>query len=259
MLFSLPYFRRVAYECFLRAHQGLAALLFYAMWRHIPANRLLPRLCLYVSLGSLALTSLSQLLLLCYQNAVFTTRGFPRAYVYNTDEDQDKREELKREQAIMVRISLPCPMKLDAGQYIYLWMPTVSLFSWAQTHPFMVTSWSRQKQTTLDLYMKVQRGLTATLLNYARTAPDGSVSFASFVTGPHGVSKPTSQYESVLLIASGSGIAATLPYVKKLIYGYNTSVDRTRRVHLVWQLKTLGKCVLCTLFNVLTDQIWQSL
>lgn len=135
MLFSLPYFRRVACECFLRAHQGLAALLFYAMWRHIPENRLLPRLCLYVSLGSLALTSLSQLLLFCYQNAVFTNRGFPRAYVYNTDEDQDKSEELKREQAIMVRVSLPCPMKLDAGQYICLWMPTVSLFSWSLHGP----------------------------------------------------------------------------------------------------------------------------
>jgi hypothetical protein len=44
VLFSFPFFRHVAYECFLRAHQGLAALVFYATWRHLPENRWLPRL-----------------------------------------------------------------------------------------------------------------------------------------------------------------------------------------------------------------------
>jgi NAD(P)H-flavin reductase len=134
-------------------------------------------------------------------------------------------------------------MKVDAGQYVNLWMPTVSLFSWAQTHPFTVTSWSRGQQTTLDLYVNAQRGLSATLLDRARRAPDGSVSVTAFVTGPHGTSEPVNQYESILLIASGPGIAAVIPYLKKLIYVHNTSTCRTRRVHVVWQPETLGKSV----------------
>lgn len=92
--------------------------------------------------------------------------------------------------------------------------------------------------------MEVRRGFTATLLNYARVAP-GRGSWPAFVTGPHGTSESISQYESILLIATGSGIAAMLPYIKKLIYGYNTSTNRTRRVHLVWQLKSLGTLVHC--------------
>jgi hypothetical protein len=54
------------------------------------------------------------------------------------------------------------------------------------------------------------------------------------------VSIPVGDYETVFMVASGLGIAAELPYLKQLMYGYNTCKIRTRRVHLVWQLETLG-------------------
>jgi hypothetical protein len=44
VLLSFPFFRHVAYECFLRAHQGLAAFVFYATWHHLAENQRLPRL-----------------------------------------------------------------------------------------------------------------------------------------------------------------------------------------------------------------------
>lgn len=169
------------------------------------------------------------------------SKGYPRAYIRcgiipaNGDEDNDV------ENAVIVRVVLPRPMKLDAGQYVNLWMPTVSVFSWAQTHPFTVTSWSQEKQSSLDLYIKSQKGLSATLYERALKAPDGSASFTTFITGLHGTSQPIDQYQSVLLLVNGPGIAAVLSYVRKLIRGYNTSVCRARRIHLVWELKNLGK------------------
>lgn len=48
-------------------------------------------------------------------------------------------------------------------------------------------------------------------------------------------------YESVLAVASGFGIAGVIPYLRQLLYGYNTSTSRVRRVHFVWQVATLGK------------------
>lgn len=103
MLLSFPFIRNLAYECFLRAHQGLAALLLYATWRHLPADRLTPRICIYVSLGSFTLTTLFQLLIFCYRNGVFGSRGHPRAYVSydGTDAKQDKSG--NAEKAVMVR------------------------------------------------------------------------------------------------------------------------------------------------------------
>jgi hypothetical protein len=52
------------------------------------------------------------------------------------------------------------------------------------------------------------------------------------------------------MVASGFGIAAQLPYLRQLIYGYNASKTRTRRVHLVWQLETLGKLELDRIANL---------
>jgi hypothetical protein len=47
--------------------------------------------------------------------------------------------------------------------------------------------------------------------------------------------------ENILMVASGFGIAAHLPYLKQLIYGYNAREVRTRRIHLVWQVRDIGK------------------
>ena len=59
-------------------------------------------------------------------------------------------------------------------------------------------------------------------------------------SGPHRISTPVYAYESIIMIATGFGIAAQLPYVKQLIHGYNNCKARTRRVHLVWQLQSIG-------------------
>ncbi|RSL40275.1 hypothetical protein CEP54_016157 [Fusarium duplospermum] len=42
------------------------------------------------------------------------------------------------------------------------------------------------------------------------------------------------------MVASGFGIAAQLPYLKKLMHEYNNRKARTRRVHLVWKLRNLS-------------------
>jgi NAD(P)H-flavin reductase len=60
-------------------------------------------------------------------------------------------------------------------------------------------------------------------------------------TGPHGTSEIVDGFETVLLIASGFGIAVTIPYLKKMIHGYNTCTLHVRRLHLVWQIESIGE------------------
>ena len=48
-------------------------------------------------------------------------------------------------------------------------------------------------------------------------------------------------YEKILMVASGFGIAAQLPYLERLIRGNNTRQLRARRVDLVWQVKDISK------------------
>jgi NAD(P)H-flavin reductase len=176
-----------------------------------------------------------------YRNGFFTSNSYPRAYIQCGTVRAGNSAGVDK--AVTVRVVLSRPMMLDAGQYVNLWIPTVRAFSWAQIHPFIVTSWSQEKQTTLDLYIKSQDGLSNTLYQIASKAPEGSVSATAFIAGLHGISHSVDQYDSVLLLAGGSGIAAVLPYLRKLINGYNTSTCRTRRIHFVWQLKTQGKSI----------------
>jgi NAD(P)H-flavin reductase len=60
-------------------------------------------------------------------------------------------------------------------------------------------------------------------------------------SGPHGQVLPVGKYETVMMVADGVGIAAQLPYLKSLIHGYHARRVVTRRIHLVWQIDSLGK------------------
>lgn len=142
---------------------------------------------------------------------------------------------------VKIRLNLSRPIRVRAGQYIGLWIPTVSFWSFMQSHLFVVTSWSEGKQSSLDLFIEPRRGLTQEILRHSKISYNGSSSYLALFSGPHGISAPVGDYETVLMIASGFGIAAHLPYLKKLIYGYNACKTHTRRIHLIWQLETLGK------------------
>lgn len=62
--------------------------------------------------------------------------------------------------AVKIRLYLQKPLKVDDGQYVNLWIPSVSFWSFLQSHPFMVISWEPKEQHTLDLLIEPQRGLT---------------------------------------------------------------------------------------------------
>ncbi|CRG91090.1 hypothetical protein PISL3812_08138 [Talaromyces islandicus] len=236
-LFALPYIRRRVYEIFLRTHQiqGLYTILAFAF---------------------LLVALVLQTLVIIYRNGIFSSCGRPRALVACGNLEINGKNYVSP--VIKVRVALSQPMKIEAGQYINIWMPSVSWWSWAQLHPFTVISWSDGAQETLDLLVEPQRGFSADLLRHATAASPGSASFLALITGPHGISEDVRRYESVVLLVDGFGIAAAIPYLKNLIYSYNTSVaekvdqessdhllryffvySRTRRVHLVWQVETL--------------------
>ena len=230
MLLSLPVFRKPSYELFLRSHQALALLCLYALWQHLKSKSLLVRICLYVSTGMLGLTSCLQLCSILYRNASFR-RGFPRARV------------TKMGGGIKVTIMVPSRLQMKPGQYINLWIPSISFWSFLQSHPFVVASCTEGEQTTLELLLGPQKGLSSKFL---RNSTNGSGSAPAdlrlaLFSGPHGLSAPLADFEIVLLVASGLGIVAQLPYLRHLIRGYNDFEVRTRRIHLVWQLDSLGK------------------
>jgi NAD(P)H-flavin reductase len=148
--------------------------------------------------------------------------------------------------AVIVHIQLQKPLEIDAGKHINPCIPSISFWSFLQSHPFMVISWAPGKQHTIDLLIDPQRGLTQELLYYAKKGHAMNPLVVS--SGPHGISVEMDEYESILIVASGFGVAAHLPYLKNLVYGYNVRLVRARRTHLVWQIR--DKCEILELSRV---------
>ena len=225
-LLSYQFFWGRCYEIFLRLHQALGILTAYGVWIHLVPRPLLPRLCNYFSVGICSATALVLCLLMLYRNGIFR-RGFAHATITSS------------ENSVLIRVALPFPVKVRAGQYVglWLWSPSVSFWSFAQSHPFVVTSWSDKPQDTLDLFIEPHKGLTRQLRQRSNVPSDPCI---ALINGPYGVSVPAGEFAVVVMVASGFGIAAHLPYLKQLMYGYNSRRVRTRRIHLVWQLETPG-------------------
>jgi NAD(P)H-flavin reductase len=119
----------------------------------------------------------------------------------------------------------------------------------------MVTSWEAGPQKSLDLFIEPRRGLTLELFYHTKAreselfyhAKDKeSTGFLILFTGPHGKSIPVDKYETILMVASGFGIAAQLPYLRRLVHGFNRDLC-VRRVHLVWQIRDKGEICIITL------------
>ncbi|KAI9769850.1 MAG: hypothetical protein M1840_003844 [Geoglossum simile] len=225
ILLSLSLFRKSSYELFLRTHHALAALSAYSIWRHLPSEKLFPRVYLYISAGMFVLTFIVQGSIVRYQNGVFR---YSRAQAHITHEHGTVR----------LRIHLRKPLRFKAGQYINLWIPSVSFWSFLQSHPFVVISWAEGAQDHLDLFIEPRRGLTRELLYHAKNGH--SMDPLVLFSGPHGKSVRIDKYENILMVATGFGIAGHLPYLKQLIHSYNARKVRARRIHLVWQIRDIN-------------------
>ena len=218
--------RKYSYEIFLLLHRGLAVLATYGTWTHLSTQPLASRLYQYCSLGGFGVVVVIQVLIIFCRYGVWR-RGFARATI------------TKCENSVLMHVALPFPLCVKAGQYVYvrLWSKSVGIWSFAQSHPFIVTSWSDSPQDTLDFFIEPRGGLTRKLLQRAGVRTDNC---SATISGPYGTSFHAGKYAVVVLVASNFGIAAQLPYLSQLMHGYNSRKVRTRRVHLIWQLDIPG-------------------
>ena len=231
-----PFFPKPSYEIFLRTHQALAGLLAFSIWQHMESQRTQTWVYIYIIGGTFLSSSLIQIGLIFFRNRRV---GFPFT-----------RASLVCVSGIVkIRLKLSRPIQFRSGEYINLWIPVVNPWSFFQSHPFVVASWSDDPQGYLNIFVQPGQGFTQRLLQHAqpqetfsdiRPSLNDLTSYFALFSGPHGRSVPVESHETILMVASGFGIAALLPYLKQLIYGYNACKTRTRRVRLIWQIETLG-------------------
>ncbi|KAH8747607.1 hypothetical protein F5883DRAFT_368126, partial [Diaporthe sp. PMI_573] len=123
-------------------------------------------------------------------------------------------------------------------QYVYLNIPGVSRTSFAQLHPYYI-AWSYRKDDSdyIVLITEQRHGFTKQLCSHRSDEPDDPPKLAALVEGPYGRELGLSSYGTVLLFATGIGIAGQLSYVSQLFDQYGTRKSQTRRIVLYWQVE----------------------
>src|SRR5438034_115156 len=89
-------------------------------------------------------------------------------------------------------------------------------------------------------------GLPRILLLHSSNDLNQHYKMKATIEGPYGNELNLGSYGTVLLFATGIGIAGQLPYVKQLLEGYHNCKVKTRRIALFWE--TDSECKRLTIF-----------
>lgn len=246
------------YEVFAKLHLAIAMLIISSTWWHIGQRNPLTPPTLY-------------LLISLFTWLAVTTLRFSNLFYRNCSRKKDRTQAVTvaLPDIFHIYVKVARPWRFRAGQYVYLTIPRVRRWGQLQSHPFMISSWSKnplqddaskeyEENTGYDtiLLLAMPRdGFTAGLEANADHIPldekgnmplmdprsiyisGGSQKMKALIEGPYGRELDLSQYGTVFLIATGIGIAAQLPYLKQLVDDLRTWDSKTRRVALFWEIE----------------------
>jgi predicted ferric reductase len=141
--------------------------------------------------------------------------------------------------AVLAYVRVPRSWQSRAGQYVYLCIPGTGITAFTQLHPFYVAWYHHDSDGDyLVLIIHIQNGFSKTLLSYASSdGMDNWSTMRAFIEGPYGKELHLDTYGTVLLFATGIGIAGQLPYITQLLEGYDRSDVKARRIALFWELE----------------------
>jgi predicted ferric reductase len=130
----------------------------------------------------------------------------------------------------VVSLTLPRPWKFKPGQHIKICMPTLGTATLLQWHPF-VLAWYEisDGQPIVYVIIKEQRGFT--MMVRKRTQ------ITTFIDGPYGEDIQLQSYGTILLFASGIGMAAQLLYVRRTLAEYDERRTSCRQIYLFWEIE----------------------
>ena len=141
-----------------------------------------------------------------------------------------------------VKITIPTQTKWKPGQFVYLRMPGISFF---ENHPFTIASLCSddfpseygEQYKDMVLVFRPFSGFTRKVVNAAiRNGPYQT--YRAFLDGPYGgMQRELTSFDTVVLVAGGSGITAIISHLLLLIKKMRDGTAVTKQVHVIWALK----------------------
>ena len=228
IFFSLLWFRRYVYESFKILHKITAVAVLILLWFHINVQSSFTTVCLSIASGFWVLDQVIWIILLIYRNYRTDSRNIAHCYpVYYRQE---------KPQAIQLHIDVHHSWNIHPGQYVYAIVPTVPHFfiGCFQAHPYMV-AWSTTYGNSSEIVLLIERRRS-----FSRAISFHKTISHIYLDGPYGTPQPLHNYDKVLFMALGIGVAAHLISIRHLIEAHNSRSARVRRISLVWVLESQG-------------------
>ena len=220
------------YEWFLNLHLVLTGTVLIAIWAHVSPKKP-AALFLRFGLCLWAISNATHWIMFTFRNVV-VGKPFATAVAHRLPWTEGSIDPLG---VLKVEITVPRPWQVTAGQSVFLSIPKLGIFTGLRGHPFMISWWERDlKGLRISLLIKPRAGFTARLDEHK------DKSLLAFIDGPHGVHYNFGNYGTVIMFATGIGIAGQMPYIKDLISGYNNCAVKTRRIRLIWEIQEQCKC-----------------
>jgi len=218
--------RHALYEWFLNSHLILSIVVLIVIWRHVSSKKP-AELFLRIGIYQWTIATAVHWIWFAFRNFAFG-RPFATAVAVRPSD----RGPFDPSNVLQVDITVPRPWRVEAGQFVFLSIPKFGIFTGLRGHPFMISWWERDlKGLTISLLVKSRAGFTAELDRHA------GKHLLAFIDGPYGVRHDFGEYGTVVMFATGIGIAGHIPYIKDLISGYNNRTVKTQRIHVAWQIE----------------------
>lgn len=102
-----------------------------------------------------------------------------------------------------------------------------------QAHPYMI-AWTSLTGKYIEVIIECQSGFSSDI----RLCRLGTTS--AIVDGPYGSALAVDNYDTVLFMASGIGIAAQLLAIRHLLDAHINKTARVRRICVAWKIESQG-------------------
>ena len=228
-LHSLPFLRRWMYELFITLHTPVAIVFIGMMIWHCQ-NFLTSWQYLFATIGIWGVSLLYRLFFLNWTN-------FRRLSFFCGEECSIV---MLPENAI--KVTVPTQMRWRPGQFVYLRIPGISIF---ENHPFTVASLNSEdfpsdygaQYRDMILVFRPFGGFTRKVMRAA--AENGPYhTYRAFLDGPYGgMRRELASFDTVVLVAGGSGITSIVSHLLLLIKKMRDGSAVVRNVHVIWALK----------------------
>ncbi|TXT10807.1 hypothetical protein VHUM_02312 [Vanrija humicola] len=222
-LTSFQPIRKAFYEFFLIAHIAFGLMFIIAAYYHWPEFNYWVWPCLLIW-GLDRIVSFARLAII--------NKAWLLPFRSRRAEHSACKVELVDPNVVRITVNRPI-LRWIPGQHAFVSMPQVAALRYEQ-HPFTLAGIPDESGDAVFI-VRAQTGFTRRLVNSLTT--DVTTDLNAYVEGPYGTSHRMNHFDSVLLIAGGTGVTFALAHLLDIIKHGREGKTAVGTVHLVWNVR----------------------